>query len=71
MPVIPRKSGAVSDKFAQAALAANQNRLSTKIVLNTAPLNAHQCSCLERNGKVPTIKRTPTSTTAHTIPQGV
>jgi hypothetical protein len=56
---------------AQADLAASQNKLSTIIVLMTAPLNAHQCSCTERKGKVPTIRRITASAAADAIPQGV
>lgn len=35
----------LDSKQAYAAAAASQNKPSTKIVLNTAPLNAHQCNC--------------------------
>lgn len=54
-----------------ARLAANQKRLSTTIVLNTAPLNVHQWGCSFVNDQRPTIPSVATKTTAQLIPQGV
>ncbi len=53
------------------AQAAIQNKPSTKMVLKTAPPNAHQCSCLDFRGTRPALRRTASSTAAQLMPQGV
>lgn len=51
--------------------AATKNRLSTKMVLKTAPPNTHQWGSWDWRGNTPTPNRVIANTTAQLIPHGV